>query len=588
MQRRDWIASALGCLMYSNIGAAQELFRSTFSQLKRPDKFPSLAATESIEDFEQNTPSALPTKEMMQRVFKRESQQQEIIRDYAPIIETYIQEQQSNPVTGTAPRRDFYFLGQADFRGKDMRVHSMLERSHKGSIMWEYQPAGFLQMAFIDYGGFNEDNYKLFLPIRTGRREFIGEVRCYVFDVRPLPKAKGSRFVGRIWVEDQDFTIVRANGVYTPERRFSLKNGNEFAEHFDSWRTNVRPGVWLPSDIYTQDMREPPPTGGPRFKALTQFWGYGLALQNRQEELGRLIVESSGQVKDESEKQDRSPLEQQRGWRELAENNVLDVLQRSGLLAPTGDVEKVLDTVVNNIMVTNNFDRGIEFHCRVLLTSDFELFSMQKSIVISRGLLDVVPNEETLAALLAFEMADALLPKPAQDQYGFSDILRLTPTEALKKLSFVDTREEARQNSEKAFLWLQKSPYADKLANAGLFLEQLQSQRKALKELISARLGNEVFFTSQLLQAAPALEPANLRQMGALPLGSRIKIDVWNDRLSLIKAQQLNPLSPREKMPFEITPIDLYLTRFTESAHDGEHSIVPKSSFPVASATGKD
>ena len=208
--------------------------------------------------------------------------------------------------------------------------------------------------------------------------------------------------------------------------------------------------------------------------------------------------------------------------------------------------------------------------------------------MISRGLLDVVPNEETLAALLAFEMADALLPKPAQDQYGFSDILRLTPTEALKKLSFVDTREEARQNSEKAFLWLQKSPYADKLANAGLFLEQLQSQRKALKELISARLGNEVFFTSQLLQAAPALEPANLRQMGALPLGSRIKIDVWNDRLSLIKAQQLNPLSPREKMPFEITPIDLYLTRFTESAHDGEHSIVPKSSFPVASATGKD
>src|SRR5690348_1737879 len=99
MQRRDWIASALGCLMYSNIGAAQELFRSTFSQLKRHDKFPSLAATESIEDFEQNTPSALPTKEMMQRVFKRESQQQEIIRYYAPIIETYIQEQQSNPVT---------------------------------------------------------------------------------------------------------------------------------------------------------------------------------------------------------------------------------------------------------------------------------------------------------------------------------------------------------------------------------------------------------------------------------------------------------------------------------------------------------
>ena len=62
----------------------------------------------------EQTPSdaaSLSAGQIIERVFKRESQQQEIIRDYAPIIETYIQEQQSNPVTGTAPRRDFYFLG---------------------------------------------------------------------------------------------------------------------------------------------------------------------------------------------------------------------------------------------------------------------------------------------------------------------------------------------------------------------------------------------------------------------------------------------------------------------------------------------
>jgi predicted Zn-dependent protease len=129
-------------------------------------------------------------------------------------------------------------------------------------------------------------------------------------------------------------------------------------------------------------------------------------------------------VKDETDKQDRSPLEQQRGWRDLSEKNVMEVLERVGLVAPEGNVEKVLNTIVNNLMVTNNFDSRIEMRCRVLMTSDIEMFSMQNTIVLSRGLIDVVPNEETLAAMLAFEVADAMVPKPAQDQYGFSDILR--------------------------------------------------------------------------------------------------------------------------------------------------------------------
>jgi hypothetical protein len=451
--------------------------------------------------------------------------------------------------------------------------------------MWSFEPAGFLQMAFLDFGAFDQDHYVL-----TSRgREFLGEVRCYVFDVARTPRAKGPRFRGRIWVEDQDFTIVRMNGSYAPGINFSLRHfEDEFYLHFDSWRTNVRSGLWLPSDIFTQEMAEHVPTGGPRFKARTHLWGYGLTSRNHQEELGRLLVESQNNVKDESEQHDRPPLEQQRGWRSLSEKNVMEVLERVGLVAPEGDVEKVLNTVVNNMMVTNKFDSGVELHCRVLITSDFEMFSMQNTIVLSRGLIDVVPNEETLAALLAFEVADAMMPKPAQDQYGFSDILRLTPTEALKKLSFVDNPDEARKNSEKAVELLKKSPYADKLANAGLFLLQLQSQKAALKQLISARLGNQVYFTSQLLQSAPALDPGSLTQMGALPMGSRVKINPWNDSVSLLKTQQMAPLSPREKIPFEVTPINLHLTRYVESSDQMEHSIVPRTAVPVAGTSGRD
>src|SRR5580704_1861713 len=527
----------------------------------------------------------LSTNEIVNHVFKREKEQVEIIASYAPIVETYIQIEKPDPLMGTVPKSDLYFLGIADFRGKTIKVHSMIERTHKGSILWSFEPAGFLQMAFLDLAEFDKDHYKL-----TSRgREFLGEVRCYVFDVERTPKAKGPRFRGRIWVEDQDFTIVRMNGSYAPQMNFSVRHfEDEFYLPFDSWRTNVRSGLWLPSDIFTQEMAEPVPNGGPRFKARVHLWGYGLTSRNRQEELGRLLVESQNNVKDESEQHDRSPLEQQRGWRELSEKNVLEVLERVGLAAPEGDVEKVLNTIVNNIVVTNSLDRGVELHCRVLMTSDFEMFSMQNTIVLSRGLIDVVPNEETLAALLAFEVADAMMPKPAQDQYGFSDMLRLLPTEALKKLSSVDKPDEAQKNSEKAMELLKKSPYADKLGNVGLFLSQLQSQKPALKQLISARLGNQVYFTSQLLQSAPALDPGSLTQMGALPMGSRIKINPWNDGVSLLKTQQMRPLSPREKIPFEVTPINLHLMRYIESSAQVEHSIVPRTVMPVAGAAGQD
>jgi hypothetical protein len=533
-------------------------------------------SSEVLPDPAQTAAPAQKLNEIIARVFKREKEQLEIISSYSPIVETYIQIEKSHPVMGTVPKSDLYFLGIADFRGKSMKVRSMTERTHKGSIMWEFEPAGFLQMAFLDFGGFDDQHYRLTPPDSGSPRVFLGDVRCYVFKVVRAPKTKGARFYGQIWVEDQDFTIVRMSGIYAPEKHFSLKHfDDEFYLHFDSWRTNVKPGLWLPSDIYSQELSQPTATGGPRFKARTHLWGYGLAVQSQQEELGRLLIESEGHVKDESGQNDRSPLEQQRGWREFSEQNVFEVLQRVGLAAAPGNVEKVLNTIVNNIMVTNDFPPGVEIKCRVLMTSDLEMFSMQNTIALSRGLIDVVPNEETLAALLAFELADAMIPKPAQDQYGFSDILRLTPTQALKELSFADTPDEARQNSERALVLLKKSPYGNKLANVGLFLSQLQSQEHALKQLISPRLGNRVYFTSRLLQDAPPLDPASLQQIGALPMGSRIKINPWNDGVSLLKTKQVGPISPREKIPFEVTPIDLYLTRFVKSTADEEHSILP-------------
>ena len=65
-------------------------------------------------------------------------------------------------------------------------------------------------MIFIDTNGFDKQHYKFDYV----KREFLGEVRCLVFDVTPLQKSGKGRFLGRIWVEDQDYNIVRFNGGY--------------------------------------------------------------------------------------------------------------------------------------------------------------------------------------------------------------------------------------------------------------------------------------------------------------------------------------------------------------------------------------
>jgi len=375
----------------------------------------------------------------------------------------------------------------------------------------------------------------------------------------------GARFVGEIWVEDQDFTIVRINGVYAPAIHFSWKTfEDEYYQHFDSWRTNVKSGLWLPSYVYSQELHRPTLFGNPSYKSSTHLWGYKLKQGSREEELNRLFVESAKPVKDEATKRDRSPLEAQREWRHEAEDNVLNLLERDGLLAPQGEVDKLLNTVANNLEVTNNIDEQIDLRCRVLLTNTLEMFSIGNTLVLSRGLIDVIPNEETLAALIAHAMADAMLPKPNQDQYAFSDILRLSPTEVLKQLSFEEGKTESVENSQKAIELLWKSPYASKLGNAGLFLKQLQSQSKELKQLITPQLGNEVFFASQLLQAAPELDPGNRSQIAALPLGSRLKVDPWSASVTLMKSKPMTLLSGRDKLPFEVTPLVPYLTRFVE------------------------
>jgi hypothetical protein len=54
-------------------------------------------------------------------------------------------------------------------------------------------------------------------------------------------------------------------------------------------------------------------------------------------------------------------------------------------------------------------------------------------------------------------------------------------------------------------------------------------------------------------------------QIAALPLGSRIKVDPWSDRIEMLK-NKLPPLeSAAEKRPFEVSPFFPYLKRLDQT-----------------------
>lgn len=506
-----------------------------------------------------STTAPATVEQIIDRVIAQEQIEVGTIRRFSPIVETYLQEVRLDKDSGTVPRHDAIFLGQAAL-SKGVEDDSMFPESAepmKGFITGGYNATGFLRMIYIDPHKFDRQHYHFDYV----GREFLGAVRCVVLDVTPLPKSGKGRFRGRIWAEDQDFFVVRFNGAFSPIDTVYMKR--DLNSHFDSWRTNVQPGMWLPSYIYSQEMNLKYVFGNHiRFKAETRLWGYNLTSEHRQSEFTSMEIDSPTAIQDETEAYDRSPVELKRQWDSQAEENVVQGMERAGLLAPPGPIDEILNKVMNNIEVTNNLET--EVHCRVATVGTFELFAVGGMVVVSRGLLDVLPDEATLAAVLAQGLADALTPNPLVDQYAFSDFARVAPLEALRRYSFKEKPADVEAANARAIEFLDNSPYKNELGTAALFLEQLKAESKALSNLISPRLGNSIYLKSALGNSGPALEPAKLEQITALPVGGRIKMNPWDDSVEMLKTKPVPLMSSREKMPFEVTPLMPYLTRYRE------------------------
>jgi len=240
-----------------------------------------------------------------------------VLSNRTPVVETYLQNLSADPQLDPVPSEDHYFLGRLDMgetvdrkdylKEEEKTMQSRLLGGFQKLYKVQYQPMGFSWMVYADRTDFDREHY----DFHYVRREFLGEVRCLVFDVTPKPKSGHGRFLGRLWVEDQGFNIVRLNGTYYPAPR------NSYFFHMDSWRLNLIPGYWVPSFIYSE---EGDFSAGVKnkmaFKAQTRIWGYDLKKGSKDDELTNIRVDS---VTDESTaQQDASPLQAERVWQQQA------------------------------------------------------------------------------------------------------------------------------------------------------------------------------------------------------------------------------------------------------------------------------
>jgi hypothetical protein len=514
-----------------------------------------------------SSPPPASFNDVIDRVVQREHLFLAQMRHMRPMVETYLQDLKNNKDGDAYPTKDQYFLGRLDmsdgpedtsFVGQPGFGHRMLNRLTSLYAL-HFMPLGFAQMVVLD-----TDFQKKYYKFTFVRREFLGEVRCLVIDVEPRADVGTARFMGRIWVEDQDYNVVRFNGTYAP----APKSG--FFLHFDSWRLNMRPGTWLPAYIYSEESGAKANLGQTlHFRSQTRLWGYDLKALNKNSEFTQILVDSPESVKDQSEVgADATPVVAERMWERQAEDNTVERLQKIGLLAPSGEVDKILLTVVNNLLVTNNIDLQSDVRCRVLLTSPLESFTIGHTIVISRGLLDVLPDEASLAMVLAHELSHIVLGHKFDTKLAFNDRMFFPDEDSFQRLDFKRRASDEEAADTKALELLKNSPYKDKLGSAGLFLKALQQSAPALPNLIRPHLGNSLgnsksIRMSVLLESAPQLEPQRTDQIAALPLGGRIRLDPWTDQVELAKAKPVALASAREKMPFEITPFFPYLTRLS-------------------------
>ncbi len=505
------------------------------------------------------------------------------LKERTPLVETYIQNMRPDKALIQAPESDQHFLGRVNFdkviddntyksggqQKKGVFKQSSSFLSGLSSVLrLQFHEAGFVQMILMDSNGFDRQHYAFGFV----RNEFLGSVPTSVFDVTPISgKRSVGRFFGRIWIERNNGNVVRFNGDFAG----SEQTISEYY-HFDSWRTNVQPDLWLPTAFYVEESDPRSNTKTLKFKAINYIWGYVLKVPNKEAENTSLDVVGATDVSNDA--QDVSPLGAQREWIKEAEDNVIERLFQAGLLAAPSEFDKTLSDLANNILIYNGIQLSRPIRVRTLLTEPLESMAIGNTIVLSKSLIDttaVVTQDGAqqmgnLNAVLAFQLGHVVLGHRLDTRYAFSDSLLFPSTSVFSKIPMHHTDADNTAAAKKAIELLSAKELVDGQQYFGLYLQQLRQREKPLRALTEPMIGDGLmkddkehsFWMQALVNKGGKLDQANLKQQAAVPLSSFLRYNPWTDQVTPMHAAFEPLLLPADKMPFEVEPIYIKLAYY--------------------------
>ncbi|WP_174242206.1 hypothetical protein [Granulicella sp. WH15] len=529
---------------------------------------------------------------LIDKSIAREKEVIKVVRERAPLVETYIQNMKPDAVMLQAPESDQHFLGRVEF-GKVIGDDSYKagpkagDKGSKGgffknslgflgglggSLHLQFNQVGFVQMILMDSNGFDRQHYQFAFV----RNDFLGNVPTSVFDVTPANGKKDlGRFFGRIWIENHNGNVVRFNGDFDG----SDKDHAEFY-HFDSWRTNVQPDLWLPTSVYVEESDPRSRTNTLKFKAINYVWGYQLKVPAGDAENTSVDVVGATDVSNDA--QDVSPLGAQRAFIKQAEDNVVERLFQAGLLDAPSDFDKTLEALANNILAYNNIAIGGQIRVRTLLTEPLESLAIGNTIILSKSLIDttaVITQDGAqqmgnLNALLAFQLAHIVSGHRLDTKYAFNDRLLFPDNSAFKRIPMHHTDADNTEAAKKALELLNAKELVDGQQYFGLYLQQLAQRTKALKALNEPMLGDALvksdtdptFWMQAMVAKGTKLDVKDIKQQAAMPLASFLRFDPWSDRVITMHTAFEPILNARDKMPFEVTPVYMKLGYYKEAA----------------------
>jgi hypothetical protein len=532
--------------------------------------------TDPFQDRRKLTPAQ---SALIDKAIAREAVVTKTLKERTPIVETYIQNMHPDPIMGQAPESDVHFLGRVAFskiigdssysteERKDGKFGFMKHSlgyitGLSASLHLTYHEAGFVQMLLVDSNSFNRQTY----TFSYLRNDFLGTIPTVVFDVQPTKKNDLGRFAGRIWIDRNSGNIVRFNGNFAG----SEKDHAEFY-HFDSWRTNVQEGLWMPTSVYIEESDPKSTENTLKFKAINYIWGYSLKIPTK--DADQTDLEVQGAVDESAQASDISPLQAQRQWVAQAEDNVIDRLYTAGLIDAPSEFDKTLEALANNILAYNNVPIDRPIKVRTLLTEPLESLAVGNTILLSKSLIDTTAvQSETgaqqmgnLNALLAFQVAHIILGHHIDTKYAFSDRLLFPSESAFQRLPMHHTDQDNVDAAKKAMELLTAKELVDGQPFFGLYLQQLKAREHGLKALTEPQIGDSLigpdgnFWMQAIVNKGPKLNNTDLKQQAAMPLGSFLRFDPWTDQVVQMHTAYEPLLSSRDKLPFEITPVYLKL-----------------------------